>query len=77
MGILVPPSAKTALNFKVIALDEAQRCNWRLSWACLYCGSHHPADRLDCPNCGAPRTGPDMRVVADWLKHDLGVDIPL
>ena len=73
MGILVPPSVKTSLNFKVVAFDEARR-SWRLSWACLYCGSHHAPGEITCTNCGAPRSGPDTQVLADWLAHDTGAE---
>ena len=24
-------------------------------WTCAYCGSIHPMNRYECPNCGAPR----------------------
>ena len=78
MGFLVPPpdwryTVHTAHYDEVIHLPASDRP----LWACLYCGSFHPADKMTCPNCGAPRTGPDMRVVADWFAYDLGIDIRL
>jgi len=30
--------------------------NWELEWMCLYCGTPQSYERVNCSQCGAPRS---------------------